>query len=62
MARRRATEKKGLRFQVSQERMARRRTFNPVNLMVTIASLLMALLMTFLLFNAAFPNLFWGGE
>ncbi len=39
--------------------MARRRPFNPVNLIVTVASLLMALFMTFLLFNAAFPNLFW---
>ncbi len=59
MGRRRATEKRGLRFQDSQERMARRRPFNPVNLIVTVASLLMALFMTFLLFNAAFPNLFW---
>jgi hypothetical protein len=62
MARRRATEQKGVRFQVSQQRLVRRRVFNPVNLIVNIASLLMALFMTFLLFNAAFPNLFWGGE
>lgn len=60
MARRRASEQRGLRFQASQQRQVRRRMFDPVRLLVSVASLLLALLMTFLLFNAALPNLFGG--
>ncbi|MCB1640996.1 MAG: hypothetical protein KDI37_04625 [Xanthomonadales bacterium] len=58
MARRRAAEQRGVRFQASLQRQARRRAFDPVRLVVSIASLALALLMTYLLFSAALPELF----